>query len=100
MDSCSLCLYPRPPARPLGDDDMSGTSGLLAPVPQVQRRRRLVLGFDTWQENVRMMRKYRRIFMARIMRMNRQRLERSIDRWVENYRHARGVLRSPSQASE
>ena len=62
---------------------------------QVQRRRRLVLGFDTWQDNVRMMRKYRRIFMARIMRMNRQRLERSIDRWVENFRHARGARALP-----
>ena len=49
----------------------------------VARRRRLTMVYDTWRSNTQMLRKYRRIFMARIIRMNRQRLERSMKSWCE-----------------
>jgi len=49
----------------------------------VARRRRLTMVYDTWRANTQLLRKYRRIFMARIIRMNRQRLERSMKCWCQ-----------------
>jgi|EP01049_Picozoa_sp_SAG25_P011070 hypothetical protein len=76
----------------LGQNDASVYDDVKDALPEllVARRRRLMTGFETWRNNVRLMRKYRRIFMARIMRMNRQRLERCVQRWVAMWRFATG----------
>ena len=56
----------------------------------VARRRRLTMVYDTWRTNTQLLRKYRRIFMARIIRLNRQRLVRFFERWVDYLIDVRG----------
>ncbi len=58
----------------------------------VARRRRLTMVYDTWRSNTQLLRKYRRIFMARIIRMNRQRLERSMLKWCDFVQSIRGEV--------
>jgi hypothetical protein len=49
------------------------------------RRDRIGMTFDGWKRNVQMLRKYRRIFMNRIIRVQRQRLQNCFEMWVEFY---------------
>ena len=68
----------------------------------VARRRRLTMVYDTWRSNTQLLRKYRRIFMARIIRMNRQRLERSMRSWCEFVESIKGeeVLANANSTNE
>lgn len=54
-----------------------------------QRKKRLTRCFSSWADNVIMLRKYRRIFMNRIIRIQRLRLQSCFGWWVEFYDAAR-----------